>query len=122
MDSLLMDVVVANRLMGKGLGWVSWSFDDGARTDGQDNSDWSWRWSPVVVVVGVTAGALVPLAMSIFGTVVSGVGTLHAAGGVAAALQVIAAKLTVASITIGAAIGAAVASIASKASSKSKIA
>jgi hypothetical protein len=41
-----------------------------------------------VGVVGATAtqliaGAAVPYAMSAFGTVVSGVGTLHAAGGVA---------------------------------------
>lgn len=32
------------------------------------------------------AGALVPVAMKLFGVVVMGVGTLHAAGGVAAAL------------------------------------
>ena len=50
---------------------------------------------PVVGVVcvpllGLTAGAMVPLAMASFGTVVAGVGTFHApliAGGVAAILQ-----------------------------------
>ncbi len=47
-------------------------------------------------VVGVMAGALVPAAMSIFGTVTAGVGTMHAplvAGGVAATLQATSAAL-----------------------------
>ncbi len=41
--------------------------------------------APLAVAYG--AGALVPWAMSTFGTVVPGVGTLHAVGGVAATLQ-----------------------------------
>ncbi len=59
-------------------------------------------------VVGVGAGALVPWAMSTFGTVISGVGTIHAAGGVAATLQATSAALvTTKAAAIGAAIGAA---------------
>lgn len=56
--------------------------------------------------VGSIAGALVPTAMSAFGTVVAGVGTLHAplaAGGVAAILQANSALLVT---TKAAAIGA----------------
>ncbi|EQC29561.1 hypothetical protein SDRG_12570 [Saprolegnia diclina VS20] len=41
--------------------------------------------APLLLSVG--AAAAVPTAMSYFGTVVSGVGTIHAAGGVAATLQ-----------------------------------
>tara|TARA_B100001540_G_C15673837_1_gene581441 strand:+ start:178 stop:423 length:246 start_codon:yes stop_codon:yes gene_type:complete len=40
-----------------------------------------------VLAAGAGASMAVPLAMSAFGTVVSGIGTLHAAGGVAATLQ-----------------------------------
>lgn len=40
-----------------------------------------------VLVAGVGASMLIPVAMTTFGTVVSGVGTIHAAGGVAATLQ-----------------------------------
>jgi hypothetical protein len=40
-----------------------------------------------VLVVGAGASVLIPVAMSTFGTVVAGTGTLHAAGGVAATLQ-----------------------------------
>lgn len=40
-----------------------------------------------VPLAGITANALVSPAMTYFGTVVPGVGTLHAAGGVAAKLQ-----------------------------------
>ena len=40
-----------------------------------------------VLATGAGASVLVPVAMSTFGTVVSGIGTLHAAGGVAATLQ-----------------------------------
>ncbi len=39
--------------------------------------------------VGFTANALVPMAMKTYGTVVAGVGTLHAAGGLAAKLQTV---------------------------------
>ncbi len=40
-----------------------------------------------VLATGAGASVLVPIAMTTFGTVVSGIGTLHAAGGVAATLQ-----------------------------------
>lgn len=40
-----------------------------------------------VLATGAGASVLVPVAMTTFGTVVSGIGTLHAAGGVAATLQ-----------------------------------
>ena len=40
-----------------------------------------------ILLTGTGATLLVPLAMSTFGTIVSGVGTIHAAGGVAATLQ-----------------------------------
>lgn len=60
----------------------------------------------VVASGQAAAGALVPVAMKTFGTVVSGVGTLHAsaaAGGVAATLQSIAAAsvLGPATLTVG---------------------
>lgn len=42
-----------------------------------------------VATVGVLSGLAVPYAMSTFGTVVSGVGTIHSAGGVAANLQIL---------------------------------
>ena len=46
--------------------------------------------------------------MSMFGTVISGVGTIHAAGGVAATLQATSAALvSVKAATIGGVIGAA---------------
>lgn len=47
-----------------------------------------------VLVAGVGASMLIPVAMTTFGTVVSGVGTIHAAGGVAATLQSTAAACT----------------------------
>lgn len=40
-----------------------------------------------VLATGVGASMLIPVAMTTFGTVVSGIGTIHAAGGVAATLQ-----------------------------------
>ena len=40
-----------------------------------------------VLAYGVGASMLIPVAMTTFGTVVSGIGTIHAAGGVAATLQ-----------------------------------
>ena len=40
-----------------------------------------------VLVTGVGTSMLIPVAMTTFGTVVSGIGTIHAAGGVAATLQ-----------------------------------
>jgi hypothetical protein len=43
----------------------------------------------VVYGVGVTANALVPVAMKTYGVVAKGVGTLHAAGGIAANLQAV---------------------------------
>lgn len=65
----------------------------------------------LVPAMGLGAAALVPTAMSTFGTVVSGVGTMHAslaAGGVAATLQASsAALLTTEAAAYGAAIGAA---------------
>lgn len=45
----------------------------------------------LTAAVPLLAGALVPAAMTAFGTVVPGLGTLHKAGGVAAVLQKIAA-------------------------------
>jgi hypothetical protein len=50
----------------------------------------------VAAVAGVqaAAGALVPIAMSTFGTVVANVGTMHAAGGVAATLQAVSMAAT----------------------------
>lgn len=63
-------------------------------------------------VAGVSqsaAGALVPWAMSTFGTVVPGVGTIHAAGGAAATLQSFAAMsagpLVAGGVVVGAAAG-----------------
>lgn len=55
-----------------------------------------------VLVAGVGASMLIPVATT-FGTVVSGVGTIHAAGGVAATLQSAAAACTLSnSILVGA--------------------
>lgn len=47
-----------------------------------------------VLVAGMGANMLVPVAMAAFGTVVPGVGTIHTAGGVAATLQTTAASCT----------------------------
>ncbi len=59
-------------------------------------------------LVGMAAGALVPWAMSTFGTVVPGVGTVRAADGVADTLQYTSVALVSAkAAAIGAAIGAA---------------
>tara|TARA_B110000858_G_C17547872_1_gene356610 strand:- start:30 stop:275 length:246 start_codon:yes stop_codon:yes gene_type:complete len=56
-----------------------------------------------VLVAGMGATMLIPTAMSTFGTVVSGVGTIHLAGGVASTLQSTAAACTFSnSILIGA--------------------
>jgi hypothetical protein len=56
-----------------------------------------------VLVAGMGATMLIPTAMSTFGTVVSGVGTIHLAGGVASTLQSTAAACTISnSILIGA--------------------
>ena len=56
-----------------------------------------------VLAAGMGASILIPAAMSTFGTVVSGVGTIHLAGGVAATLQSTAAACTLSnSILIGA--------------------
>ena len=55
-----------------------------------------------VLVAGVGASMLIPVAMTTFGTVVSGVGTIHAAGGVAATLQSTAAACSLSnSILLG---------------------
>ena len=43
--------------------------------------------SASVLVTGVGASMLIPVAMATFGTVISGIGTIHVAGGVAATLQ-----------------------------------
>ncbi|EQC28033.1 hypothetical protein SDRG_14129 [Saprolegnia diclina VS20] len=62
--------------------------------------------APLLLSVG--AAAAVPWAMSTFGTVVSGVGTLHAAGGVAATLQAGSAALWSASAAaVGGSVGGA---------------
>jgi hypothetical protein len=56
-----------------------------------------------VFLGGVGASLLVPVAMATFGTVVSGVGTMHVAGGIAATLQSTAAACTLSnSVLIGA--------------------
>jgi hypothetical protein len=56
-----------------------------------------------VLVTGVGASMLIPVAMTTFGTVVSGIGTIHAAGGVAATLQSTAGLCTLSnSIVVGA--------------------
>ncbi len=59
-----------------------------------------------VAGVQAAAGALVPWAMSTFGTVVAGVGTVHAAGGVAATLQYVSMVATPVgpAIVVGAAV------------------
>ena len=61
------------------------------------------------LAAGLVAWATFPVAMTTFGTVVSGVGTLHAslaAGGVAAALQASSsALLSVKAAAIGASLG-----------------
>lgn len=65
----------------------------------------------LVPVAGLACAAMVPAAMSTFGTVVAGVGTMHAsfaAGGVAATLQVASATLaTTEAMAVGGAVGAA---------------
>ena len=56
-----------------------------------------------VLATGVGASMLIPVAMSTFGTVVSGIGTIHATGGVAATLQSTAGLCTLSnSIVVGA--------------------
>tara|TARA_B110000091_G_scaffold176163_1_gene190884 strand:+ start:184 stop:432 length:249 start_codon:yes stop_codon:yes gene_type:complete len=56
-----------------------------------------------VLVTGVGASMLIPVAMTTFGTVISGIGTIHMAGGVAATLQSTAAACTLSnSILVGA--------------------
>lgn len=61
----------------------------------------------VIPIVGCVAGALVPTAMSTLGTVVAGVGTMHAVGGVAATLQATsAAFITAKAATVGMMAGA----------------
>ena len=56
-----------------------------------------------VLVTGVGANMLIPVAMTTFGTVISGIGTIHMAGGVAATLQSTAAACTLSnSIVVGA--------------------
>ena len=54
-----------------------------------------------VVCVGVATKALVPIAMAKFGVVVSGVGTLHAPGGVAATLQMVSHALLQTKVVLG---------------------
>ena len=56
-----------------------------------------------VLVTGIGVSMLIPVAMTTFGTVVSGIGTIHAAGGVAATLQSTAGICTLSnSIVVGA--------------------
>ena len=56
-----------------------------------------------VLIAGVGASMLIPVAMTTFGTVISGVGTIHAIGGVAATLQSTAVVCTLSnSILVGA--------------------
>ena len=49
------------------------------------------------IAAPTVARALVPVAMSTFGVVTNGVGTIHAAGGVAAVLQYISTRSLIAS-------------------------
>ncbi len=56
-----------------------------------------------IYIAGIGAGMLIPGAMASIGTIVPGVGTMHAAGGVAAVLQAVSATCTLSkSIIIGA--------------------
>jgi hypothetical protein len=55
-----------------------------------------------VYIAGIGAGMLIPAAMASFGTIVPGVGTLHAAGGIASLLQSAAANAVSNSIVAGA--------------------
>jgi hypothetical protein len=68
-----------------------------------------------VPALGLTAGALVPTAMSTFGTVVPGVGTIHAslaAGGVAATLQASSAAFaSTTAATVGGVVGATIGAV-----------
>ena len=65
-----------------------------------------------VLGVSVVSWLLVPWAMSTFGVVVKGVGTIHASGGLAATLQTIGAKWgSWAAISKGAVAGAAAAKV-----------
>ena len=61
----------------------------------------------VVSAVPFIAGALVPIAMSTFGTVISGVGTIHAVGGVAATLQTVSTVSGLTAAAVGASAGGA---------------
>lgn len=62
-------------------------------------------------MIGLVAGALVPSAMSYFGTVVSGVGTMYAPGGVATTLQHVSAVFTTEAAPPSGAVAGAAASI-----------
>ncbi|GAB9470282.1 hypothetical protein Gpo141_00007532 [Globisporangium polare] len=68
-----------------------------------------------IPLAGMAAGATVPWAMSAFGTVVPGVGTMHAAGGVAATLQWASTAFTGGVAWYGAAAGAGAAAAATTA-------
>jgi len=72
---------------------------------------WAIVGGGAVLATGGLAGALVPWAMSSFGTVVAGTGTIHAAaatGGVAALFQSTAATLLSAkAVAVGATLGGA---------------
>ena len=63
-----------------------------------------------VFAVGAISGAAIPWAMTTFGTVVQGMGTIHiaaSAGGIAANLQILnAGLLTTSAMTKGATVGA----------------
>jgi hypothetical protein len=69
-------------------------------------------------MLGLAAGAMVPFAMSTFGTVVAGVGTFHAplvSGGCAAILQASSAALfSVNAAAVGGFAGAAVGALSNK--------
>ncbi|GAB9470281.1 hypothetical protein Gpo141_00007531 [Globisporangium polare] len=73
-----------------------------------------------IPLAGMAAGATVPWAMSAFGTVVPGVGTMHAAGGVAATLQWASTAFTGGAVVCGAVAGAATVTTANAATSGSQ--
>jgi hypothetical protein len=110
----------------KRAGWEAWTIVH-PKTIVEPEKAKSFLSTPIVVLVcaaiglaavpvlGLTAGALVPVAMSTFGVVVLGVGTMHAslaAGGVAATLQVLSAAFaSTTATTIGGFLGATIGSL-----------
>jgi hypothetical protein len=110
----------------KRAGWEAWTIVD-AKTIFEPEKAKSFFSTPTVVLacaaagvavvpaLGLTAGVLVPAAMSTFGTVVSGSGTMHASlapGGVAATLQASSAAFaSTTAVTVGGVVGAAIGAV-----------